>query len=433
MDTAPTHAPERAIDITVERPLLKVPSLLIIDDAAPGIHVYHRHVRDVHQEAPVTKDGRPLQEFVPNDFMRRFVQLVKAHGMKGKLSVVPNPGGDGSIAEAVSGVSLSDLRSWLRMAAVDLRGRFDLGPEMITHNLAVDLDTGAFVPLSESEWSQTQSEASLTRYVAAALQIMKQAGLQPTGVTSPWVFGLQVEPAYVRAILSAMRQVAGRTICWYFLRVGSPDSRPEVMLFDPAEQACVVSITPSVASDFFWETIDTPDTSAAYVSRVADQGLSEEGSHGAFLEVMRAGGWLIWYTHWQSLFSNGLETGLQALGLLAARLRRLLADRLMWITPLEAAIYAAAAHRLTVWASSANNGTLSLRIDSPFGCRNLTFSAPVAPAPRCVTCNGRPLRRRTHPASALMPNSWFHRNGTLYAAVDTTCQTTPISHTRRHK
>ena len=63
-----------------------------------------------------------------------------------------------------------------------------------------------------------------------------------------------------------------------------------------------------------------------------------EWAEGATLrEVLDAGGWPVLLTHWQSLFSNGLETGLAALDELGRRVREHLSDRVEWMTCSEIA------------------------------------------------------------------------------------------------
>ncbi|HEY3285353.1 MAG TPA: hypothetical protein VGN26_24025 [Armatimonadota bacterium] len=404
--------------LRVERPLLRLPIVLLIDDAAPGVHVYHRHFRDVHKEPTVTKDGRPLLEMIPAGFLDRFIEVVRRRGIKGKLSVVPNPGGDGPVDGEVKGVPREELREWLRSVRVELAGFMDLCPEMITHNLTVDLETGGFLPLSEHDWSQTQTEETLTPYIARALTILRAAGLRPTGVTSPWSFAEAVEADYVRAIRAAMQQVMGLRKSWYFLRVGGPDTRPEVMLYEPDRGACVVSLTPCGIPDFLWQSIDTPATDDAYVSSLADFALTDDGATGAFLESERTSGWLIWYTHWQSLFSNGTESGLRALDLAGERVSRLLGERALWMTAVEAMDYAAAAHGLEVVMDRAADGTVSVTASSPFGSRDLTFSLPCPEPPAAVTVNGELLAKAPENSSILQPMSWFHHDERLYVAAD---------------
>ena len=48
--------------------------------------------------------------------------------------------------------------------------------------------------------------------------------------------------------------------------------------------------------------------------------------------VLDAGGWPVLLTHWQSLLSNGLETGLRALDEVGRRIHDSLGDRVLWST-----------------------------------------------------------------------------------------------------
>ena len=59
--------------------------------------------------------------------------------------------------------------------------------------------------------------------------------------------------------------------------------------------------------------MNTTDTSEEYVSSIADLHLTKDGKQGEILKVMERGGWPILIAHWQSLFANGLGTGLRVL------------------------------------------------------------------------------------------------------------------------
>jgi len=53
--------------------------------------------------------------------------------------------------------------------------------------------------------------------------------------------------------------------------------------------------------------------------------------------VLDAGGWVICIMHWQSLFSNGLETGLAVLDEFGGRVQKTLADEVEWLNATEMA------------------------------------------------------------------------------------------------
>lgn len=307
----------------------KIPISLIIDDPAPRVFVYYEHA-----PTRTTADGRPLLDEVPNAFLDRFCSVMEKHGIRGKFSVVPMPGGRGDIVHGIPGFPQSEIEEWLHTARTRVAQYFSICPEILTHAKAVDLATGTLLDINEDVWASTQTEQTLTPYIAKALQLLKEAGLPVSGVTSPWRFGIQVEDEYVAAISNAFDQVLGRKDCWYFLRGlrNTPNARPWVALNQDGRR--VVSV-PATTVDHFWKTMDTTDTSDAYVSAVADELLTEDGTSGEIMDVLNSNGWPILITHWQSLFSNGLETGLRVLDEVARRIEKNLSDRVEWMSSEE--------------------------------------------------------------------------------------------------
>jgi hypothetical protein len=93
----------------------------------------------------------------------------------------------------------------------------------------------------------------------------------------------------------------------------------------------------STVDDFFWATINSPRTDQAYIAQITDQLLTADGQGDAIRNVLNAGGWPILMNHWQSFFSNGLETGLAVLDLLGQRVSATLAHEVEWLSCLEIA------------------------------------------------------------------------------------------------
>jgi len=308
---------------------VSVPISLLVDDSCPLVHVYREHLRDVHHREQKTRDGRPLLGEVPNGFLDRFCDVVESHGMAGKISIVPMPAGHGDVASGIAGHDPALTRAWLDTAKRRLSARFDFTPEGLTHNLIVDLEHGGYLPIGESDWSQTQTRASMTPYLARQLEILRAAGVDATGFTSPWVFGIRSEPEYIASMVAAQRAVFGRDFSWYFLHMlhDKPESRPWVALREG--ETVLVSI-PTTVDDFFWHTIDSPRTDDAFVQGVADRILTRDGSRGGLRRALDAGGWPLLLTHWQSLFSNGLETGLAALDEVGRRIGALPPGTVEW-------------------------------------------------------------------------------------------------------
>lgn len=300
-----------------------------MDDSCPLVHVFAHHWRDVHHRPLVTSDGREMPLWIPNGFLDRFCDVADRRGLAGKFSIVAAPAGLGDVVRGIEGHDPALTREWLDTARRRLAARWDFCCEGLTHNLAVDLATGETLPESENAWSQRQTRETLTPYLVRQLSLLREAGVDATGVTSPWVFGIQVEDEYVAAIVAAQRSVYGRDSSWYFLHMlwDRPSARPWIAHRDA--RGTLVSI-PALVNDFWWETIDSPRTDAAFVSAVADRLLTADGRAGKVREVLDAGGWPIVLTHWQSLFSNGLESGLAVLDEFGRRVEATLGAEVEW-------------------------------------------------------------------------------------------------------
>lgn len=315
---------------------MPVPITLLVDDSCPLIHVYRYHWEDVHHRKPLTDDGRPLLDTIPNSFLDRFCDVVETRGMAGKFSIVPAPAGRGDIVRGIEGHDPAETRQWIETAKKRLSNRFDFTPEGITHNLAVNLRAGGYFEQGESDWSQTQTRETLEPYLVHQLALLREAGIDATGVTSPWVFGIRVEPAYVASIAAAQKAVYGRTFSWYFLHMlhDNPHARPWIALEEAG--TALVSI-PSTTDDVFWRTINCPRTDPEYIGSTADLLLTADGSSGKLRSVIDGGGWPILLTHWQSLFSNGTEAGLGVLDEVGRRVQVSLGEEVEWVSCLEIA------------------------------------------------------------------------------------------------
>ena len=304
----------------------KVPISLIIDDPAPSVSVFYEHAKN-----RTMSDGRRLITTYPNELLFRFCDVVEKHGIKGKFSVVPMPGNRGDIVSGLDGIPMADLNEWLDTVRTRIAPNFSIGPEMLSHNRAVNLENGGWLEINEEEWASTQDRSTLTPYIAKALSLLKQAGFDAFGVTSPWKFGIQVEEEYEASISRAVFDVTGKTDAWFFLRGirGLPNAKPWVAR---EEEGRTLVAIPATTYDKMWQTISSTDTSDEYVSRVADELITEDGKGGEIVRVLETGGYPIPVTHWQSLMSNGLATGIRVLDEVAGRVNRLLSDRVEWMS-----------------------------------------------------------------------------------------------------
>lgn len=302
----------------------KKPISLLIDDGAPGISVYYTHAK-----SKTTVDGRPIAKSVPNDFLEDFCNVTERLGIRGKLSVVPMPGGLGTVSNGIEGYSKELIQQWLDIVRRRVTPNFSLSPEMLTHAGYWDLEKEAVGELNENDWSQLQNRQTLTPYIIRALEILKAADLEITGVSSPWRFGAQVQREYELALSDAMETVFGKTDVWYALHEGDKVTGYRVRAILGEKGKRLVHFR-STVGDLLWKTMDSPDTSAEYISSIADQLITADGREGAIVRSAQQDEHIILLTHWQSMFSNGTRTGLRALELVAERIETHLSNQVQW-------------------------------------------------------------------------------------------------------
>ena len=299
----------------------KRPISIIIDDPAPHVHLYHYHM----EPQCLTEDGRWLLESVPNEQLDKFVQVIKRRGIKGKFSVIPMAAGRGSLKEGFIGADKKDVDQWVETVKKDVRPQFAICSEILTHYKAVDLATGDLLEQNEQEWVRTHSLQEVTDYVAASLKMLDEAGLDPSGVTSPWMTGIEVEDMYHEAVSRAFDKALGKKDAWYFLHCYDDGEGVMPKVYTSGDRR-IVSIS-GTFDDNIWRTINTPDDSDEMVRSVADLYISEDGKKGQLIDQLKENCWPVLLTHWQSLYSNGLGTGLRALDLVGERIQKHLSDK----------------------------------------------------------------------------------------------------------
>ena len=304
----------------------KVPISIIIDDPAPIVSVYQAHAKN-----KFTKYGAPLIERYENSTLFTFCDIVEKYGIKGKFSVVPMPGNKGDIVSGIEGVSKDELDEWLTTVKSKLAPSFSIAPELLTHNKAVDLSTMQPIDLRENEWSEAQSEETLTRYIEYALTLLKKVGFDVSGISSPWDFGIKVEKDFHNAIVNAVYNVFGKTESFFFLRGmrNLPNAKPWVEIDNG--KSTLVSI-PATVHDVMWATINSTDESDEYIRSLADKLISSDGKSGEIITILQTGGYPILITHWQSLISNGSNVGFKVLETVCERIKNTLGDRVEWFS-----------------------------------------------------------------------------------------------------
>jgi hypothetical protein len=380
-------------DIHIVWPGNRVPVTVLLDDPTP-----------CRNPAWYEFPGQGHVAEVPNSFTERFADLIDCTGAAGKFSVVPCPGAQGCLDTGVPGVSEEELSGFLRLVRDRIAPRWDVCPELMTHNRALDLVTMEPLPEREDVWAARQDEATLTAYIGRALQVLRSVGLEPNGVTSPWELGREVEEAYANAIVTALREVCGVRVGWYFLHVdaSSPAVPPRVMRLDPEEGTALVSLVSASREvspkhyDFAWRT---PYGEPPAVDSV----ITADGTGGRLPELFAQGSPMAFHTHWQSLFSNGTGAGLDGLGEVFDRINRIWGSRIRWTSARELAVYSAAREATRVETSEDDR---RLRLNAPFPCFELTLSLPVPAGANAPSLEGVSLEQILDEDEPLQEGTW---------------------------
>ena len=155
-------------------------------------------------------------------------------------------------------------------------------------------------------WSVGKSADEMADYLGYALRILKNAGLECEGVTTPGGFGNRSRPALARATLEACRDVFAAEIPHYFRHLFTDDRSvaPRVEYasgLDGPDPRCVVSII-GCTGDWFggWDGLE-PATSTSSSPRTAGA--------GGCPEVIARGEPAIMVCHWPGIYFNGEEVG----------------------------------------------------------------------------------------------------------------------------
>lgn len=302
---------------------MQLPISLIIDDGACVNPLYW------------LKPGHKHEFLITNEFTHAFADLCQQHGVKGKFSVMPMPSGLGRLDTQLNYVPLHHLKEFLSIVRKKIAPRFDITPELLTHQAAYNLKNGNLFHIYEDEWVKRATVPEITDYLSLAFRILQNAGLTATGVTSPWDTGIHNETDYAEAIGRAYYRVFRRKFTWYFLHgLGeSPPRRPWISWRSRRQGLMVVSV-PALTSDPFWGTITAPTQALARRSALqgVDRMITRDGRQGRLRELFDRGYPLILLTHWQSLYSEGSGAGLVGLKELLVRIGRIFGNQVVWMT-----------------------------------------------------------------------------------------------------
>jgi hypothetical protein len=300
----------------------RTPVSLIIDDGSP--------VDPLFYELP----GYETPFLVPAAFTKRVGDLFDRFDLRGKFTLIPMPSCLGRIDQSLKRVPQEHLQEFLKLVRERIAPRFDITPEFLTHLNAYDLKTGGYRHIYEDAWISQAPPEEIVSYFTLAFEILRNVGLEANGITSPWVSGIDVEKKYAKALGDAQWNVFKRKLTWYFLHAASETEKPCPLSveYKNEERGQVVVSVPANAGDIFW-TMDelNPDARLRMIREGIDRLVSPDGKTGRIRELMETGFPVVVVTHWQSLYTQGTEIGLEGLASLAERMQKVFGSALEWV------------------------------------------------------------------------------------------------------
>jgi hypothetical protein len=319
-------APQSSKESTPPGTSGKIPISLIVDDGSP--------VDPLFYELP----GYETPFLVPAEFTQRVAETFERFDLRGKLTIIPMPSCLGRIDKSLKRVPPYHLQSFLKLVRERIAPRFDITPEFLTHLRAYDLKTGDYQHIYEDVWISRAPLEEIVAYFVLAFQILQNAGLNATGITSPWNSGIDVEKKYAQGLAEAHWKTFGAKVTWYFLHAtdwGAP--RQFSVEYEAPERGQAVVSVPANAPDIFWSMDRPTGERRQFISQGIDRLLSPDGRTGRIRELIESGHPVVLLTHWQSLYTQGTGLGLEGLSALAQRLQNVFGSSIEWLSCSERA------------------------------------------------------------------------------------------------
>jgi hypothetical protein len=288
----------------------------------------------------------------PLSLVREFADFVEKFGVRGKLTLLPYPGGLGRIDREVRGYSNSELGEIVGIVRDRLAPCFDITPEVLTHSMAMDPTTEALRPHAETAWltylAAERQQEELQAYLRAACRVLADVGIVAHGVTMGGMTdasgigkGESLLNGHHRgelaeAMLAVEREFDPRTSTT-FVYTGAPAQSeasrtqwvPEV-IYSPAPTSRVFELHSRFCDPLlpvFHGKGDVETETARWVS--------PDLEHGEMVDGVEKGGALTITVHAQTLTSINTGLGFQVLREMVRRLTERYGSRLVWHTALE--------------------------------------------------------------------------------------------------
>lgn len=406
--------PPRVEDVDVLNPRGRVPLSFIIDDATCLVNLAHFGIPHFAEVFPdnYKQDWRKLPREIPDSFVRKFGQWCHEHGVKGKYSIVPYPACVGWLDRDLPGWSRKELTESLKLVRELMMPDWDIHPEMVSHTWVIDTKTGRPYPerteyfMENWRWTDGKSVDQLADYLGYALRILKNAGLECEGITTPGGFGNRVLPELSQATLQACRDVFNAEIPHYFRHLFTDDRSvaPRVEYasgLDGPDPKCCVSII-GCTGDWFggWDGLERGSV---------DRFITEDLKGGRLPQVIDKGEPAILVCHWPGIYFNGEEVGFKIFQEVVRRIHARY-DHLVWMKLSEIARYWAA-RELTQISRQGNR----IVFDAPFAAPQFTVRLKTAgPRPPSVSAGGAVTKLER------VQNPLWLKSGTWHQANDET-------------
>jgi hypothetical protein len=258
---------------------------------------------------------------------------------------VPYPACTGWVNRFIPGWTKDELQQSLNLIREVIVPNWDIHPEMVSHTRVIDIKTGRPFPdptpafMENWEWSQNKSVDELAAYQSFALRILKDAGLECEGLTTPGGYGSRNQENLALSTLEAVREVYGTEIPHFFRDLFTEKDKsvaPKVLYpsgLEGNDPKCVVSII-GCTGDWFggWDGLEAGDV---------NNFITEDLGKGRMVEVIDSGEPAIMVCHWPGIYFNGEKVGFNILKEIKKRLDQKY-DNLIWMKLAEISRYWAA-------------------------------------------------------------------------------------------
>jgi hypothetical protein len=403
--------PNQSGDVTVLNPQNRAPVSMIIDDSTCLVNMAHFGIPHFATTWPdrYKQDWRSLPREIPDSFVRKFGQWCREHGIKGKYSIVPYPACVGWLDRCLPGWSQQELDDSLKLVRELMMPDWDIHPEMISHTWVINTKTGRPYPERTSDyqenagWSQDKSADQLADYMAYALRILKNVGLECEGITTPGGFGGQNRENLAKATLESCRDVFNTEIPHYFRDLFTDERSVAPLVqyasgLDGDNPKCVVSVI-GCTGDWLggWDGL---------VRGSVDKHITEDLQGGRLPEVIARGEPAIIVCHWPGVYFNGEEVGFNIFKEVVRRLEARY-DNLLWMKQREIARYWAAKELTKI-----EKQNRQVTFTAPFATTRFTVRlAGGSQSPPRLTLAGKSAELRRVTAPLQLKSGTWHSDG----------------------